>query len=73
MKTIFFWHIFSKRGKNHTVFSPENAEQRKALLTVVELVEMISTHPKMKHRFIVIKKHILINKPIAMLLTHRFL
>lgn len=73
MKIFFFLHIFSKRGKKDS-FSPENAEQRKALLTVVGLVEIISTHySKIKHRFIVIKTHILINKPISMILTHRFL
>lgn len=35
---------------------------------------MLSTHhPKIKHWLIVIKKHIIINKPIEMLLIHRFL
>lgn len=62
------------RQKKKCYFSHDNTEQRKILLIVVGLMKMLPLHhPTVRHWFILIKKHILIGKPIVILLTHRFL
>lgn len=67
-----FLCMLLKRGEKKCHFSRDNTEQTKTLLTVVRLMKTFSPHhPIVKHWLIVIKEHILISKPIVILVTHR--